>query len=61
MPSQKKAILGVHISELKTKINKIKTYDYEHHVLLLILIYFNLFSKFFLPQYMYRKLSPFIG
>ena len=50
MPSQKKAICTVYISELKTKINRIKTYEYEHHIPLLILIYFNLFSKVFLTK-----------
>ena len=30
---------------LKPKLIKIKTYQYEHHFLLLVLIYFNLFRK----------------
>ena len=33
---------------LKPKLIKIKTYKYEHHFLLLILIYLNLFRKVFL-------------
>ena len=48
MPSEKKANSTVHISSLKTKINKIETYQYEQHILLLILICSNLFSKLFL-------------
>ena len=33
---------------LKPKLIKIKTYQYDHHFLLLILIYLNLFRKLFL-------------
>ena len=33
---------------LKPKLIKIKTYQYEHHFLVLVLIYFNLFGKVFL-------------
>ena len=51
----------VHISYFETKTNKNKTYQYENHFLLLILIYFNLFRNYFSPQYMYPKLSFFNG
>ena len=33
---------------LKPKLLKIKTYQYKHHFLLLVLIYFNLFREVFL-------------
>ena len=33
---------------LKPKIIKIKTYQYEHHFMLLVLAYINLFRKLFL-------------
>ena len=35
---------------LEPKLIIIKTYKYEHHFLLLILIYFNLFRKVFLTK-----------
>ena len=35
---------------LKPKLINIKTYQYEHQFLLLILIYFNLFRKVFLTK-----------
>ena len=45
MPYKKRQYLPVLISSLKTYINEIETYEYEHRIPLLILIYFNLFSK----------------
>ena len=49
MTSLKKAInLRYIYLTLKPKIIKIEIYQYEHHFLLLILIYFNLFRKVFL-------------
>ena len=54
-----KAILTVQISQLKTKINKIETHEYEHHILLLILIYFNLFRKAFLTTIHVPQIKPF--
>ena len=51
MTSLKKAIILRYIYlTLKPKLIKIKTYQYEHHFLLLILIYFNLFRKLFLTK-----------
>ena len=46
--SEKGHYFMVHISYVKTKPNKIEIYEYEHHILLLILIYFNLIRKVFL-------------
>ena len=49
MTSQKKAIVLRYIYlTLKPKLIKIETNEYEHHILLLIFIYFNLFRKSFL-------------
>ena len=49
MTSLKKAIILRYIYlTLKTKIIIIKTYQYENHFLLIILIYFNVFKKVFL-------------
>ena len=49
MTSLKKAIILQYIYfTLKPTLIKIKTYQYELHFLLLILIYFNLFRKVFL-------------
>ena len=51
MPSQKKAIILRYIYlNLKPKLIKIEPYDYEHHIMLLILIYFNLLSKVILTK-----------
>ena len=51
MTSQEKAtILRYVYLTLKQKLTKIKTYEYEHHILLLILISFNLFKKLFLTK-----------
>ena len=41
-------LFTVHISYFKTKVNKIKAYENEHRILLLILIYLNLFREVFL-------------
>ena len=49
MSSQKMTIFLQYIYlNLKPKLIKIETHEYEHHILLLILIYFNLFRKLFL-------------
>ena len=48
----------VRISELKTKTNKIETNEYEHHILLLKYIYFNLSSKVFLTTILVLKIEP---
>ena len=49
MTSLKKAINLWYINlTLKPKLIKIKTYQYEQHFMLLILIYFNLLRKVFL-------------
>ena len=49
MTSLKKAIILLYIYlTLKQKIIKAKTYQYDHHFLLLMLIYSNLFRKEFL-------------
>ena len=49
MTSLKKAIIIRYIYiALKPKKIKTKSYKYDHHFLLLILIYFNLFRKVFL-------------
>ena len=49
MTSLKKAIILRYIYlTLKQIILRIKTYEYEHHFLLLILINFNLFIRVFL-------------
>ena len=48
MTSLKKAInLQYTYLTLKPKLIEIKTYQYEHHFLLLVLIDFNLFRKLF--------------
>ena len=47
--SEKKAILLWSIYHtLKPKLLKIQTFEYEHLIMMLILIHFNLFSKVFL-------------
>ena len=49
MTSLKKAILLRYIYlTLKPKLLSIKTYQYEHHFMMLVLIYFNLIRKLFL-------------
>ena len=49
MTSLKKAIILRYIYlTLKPKLIRTKTYQYEHHFLLLILIYYNLFRKMIL-------------
>ena len=51
MPSQKKAIILRYMYlNSKPKLIKIETYKYKHHIMLLILIYFNLLRKVFLTQ-----------
>ena len=49
MTSLKKAIILRYIYlTLKPKLIRIKTYQYKHHFLLLVFIYFDLFRKVFL-------------
>ena len=62
MTSLEKAINSRYIYlTLKPKLLKIKTYQYEHHFLMLVLIYFNLFRENNWIKYIYRKSSPFNG
>ena len=45
---KKATILRYMYLTLKPKFKKIKTYQYEQHFLLIVLIYLNLFRKVFL-------------
>ena len=55
----KKAIILRYIYlTLKPKLIQIKTYQYKHHFLLLVLIYFNLFRKTFLTAIHVLQIEP---
>ena len=54
----KRAIILRYIYHtLKPKL-KTKTYQYEHHFLLLILVYFNLLGKVFLNKIYVPQIDP---
>ena len=59
MTSLKKSInLRYIYLNLKPKLIKTKTYQYEHHFLLIVLIYFNIFRKVFLTTTHVPQIEP---